>query len=488
VVEQEMAVITNTVLYDTMGKMKPPIEAKKADKTEVLIQKIVESMRTREVAPSPAGAVLQGSLVKEEPADDAAVMHTEKKQRVEGLDAVAIADASEGPSRYSSPPAKLATGAAVSAGAHAKQPAIAGDLRAICSQHQPQSWTSDIMEGLSGSSDSPANHAGDEEEDEGQQGSVVQHKPVHGSLLAHVQKKRKAEFDSDSSEAAATAIMKTPMEDATKIASRESITAVKQDSNVALTAAPNPSNFNAVEQGVVGGSSVISSTYFERYASTASGTPGSQHRAGVFKAQVPIQNIVEQEVAPSLAGAALQGSVIKQEPADDAAVMHTEKKQRVEGLDAVAIADASEGSSGDSSTPANLATDAAGSAGAHAKQPTSPGDFGEIGSHQPRSRRLDVMEGSSGSSDSPASHATAEGVLEAGTVGEWGRLEFKNGTVVPLNIPVGARYMIGHPQAKGLDSACDYEAVDSWKNSNGLVVISALYLTVHMICYCYQGF
>ena len=98
------------------------------------------------------------------------------------------------------------------------------------------------------------------------------------------------------------------------------------------------------------------------------------------------------------------------------------------------------------------------------------------------------MEGSSGSSDSPANHVTADGVLEAGTVGEWGRLEFENGTVVTLNIPVGARYMIGRTQAKGLDSACDYEAVDSWKNSNGLVVISALYLTVHMICYCYQGF
>jgi len=73
------------------------------------------------------------------------------------------------------------------------------------------------------------------------------------------------------------------------------------------------------------------------------------------------------------------------------------------------------------------------------------------------------MEGPSGSSDSPANHVTADGVLEAGTAGEWGRLEFENGTVVPLNIPVGARYMIGHTQAKGFDSACDYEAVDSKK-------------------------
>jgi len=47
-----MTVITNKVLYDAMGKMQPPIEAKKADKTEVLIQNIVDSMRTREVAPS----------------------------------------------------------------------------------------------------------------------------------------------------------------------------------------------------------------------------------------------------------------------------------------------------------------------------------------------------------------------------------------------------------------------------------------------------
>ena len=127
---------------------------------------MVESMRTRKLAPSPAGAVLQGSMVKEEPADDAAGMHTEKKQRVEGLDAVAIADASEGPSRYSSPPAKLATDAAVSAGAHAKQP--------VNSEHgvmiglQPQSRRLDSLEGLSGNSYITANHAEDEEGEEGQ--------------------------------------------------------------------------------------------------------------------------------------------------------------------------------------------------------------------------------------------------------------------------------------------------------------------------------
>ena len=208
------------------------------------------------------------------------------------------------------------------------------------------------------------------------------------------------------------------------------------------------------------------------------------------KTEVLIQNIVDsmrtREVAPSPAGVVLQGSVVKQEPSDDASVVHTQKKQRADELDAVTIADATEGLSADSSTPAKLAADAAIPAGAHAKQPASAGNSGAIDlQHQPQSRTSDVMEGPSRSSDSPVNHATANGVLEVETAREWGRLEFGNGTVVALNIAVGARYVIGHTQAKGLDSACDFEAVDSWKNSNGLVVISSFCLIAHMIYCCY---
>ena len=112
------------------------------------------------------------------------------------------------------------------------------------------------------------------------QGSVVKQGPVKGAPVVHVDKKRKTEFGA----AAATATMETQIENASTIASGESSTAVKQDSDVALTAAPTSSNSNAMELDVVGGGSVISSTHTEQPTSAATGTFGSQHLASVLNA------------------------------------------------------------------------------------------------------------------------------------------------------------------------------------------------------------
>ena len=154
-VEQDKKGLSKTHLQVAMGKLEPPIKCRQADKIEVLIQNIIESMRTREVAASSEVEVLQGSMFKQGPVNDAPV--------------------------------------------------------------------------------------------------------------AHVEKKRKTEFGA----AAATATMETTIEDASSIASGESSTAVNQDSDVALTAAPTSSNFNAMELDVVVGGSVISSTHTEQPVSAA---------------------------------------------------------------------------------------------------------------------------------------------------------------------------------------------------------------------------
>lgn len=73
--EQEKTGLTNEVLNEAMGKVHPPIKSAKVDKTDVLIKKIVESMRTRKVVASSEGDVLMGAVAEQRPADGAAVVH-----------------------------------------------------------------------------------------------------------------------------------------------------------------------------------------------------------------------------------------------------------------------------------------------------------------------------------------------------------------------------------------------------------------------------
>jgi len=47
VVAQEKKVLSKVHLQEAMGKLEPPIKFRLADRTEVLIQNVVESMRGR---------------------------------------------------------------------------------------------------------------------------------------------------------------------------------------------------------------------------------------------------------------------------------------------------------------------------------------------------------------------------------------------------------------------------------------------------------
>jgi len=198
---------------------------------------------------------------------------------------------------------------------------------------------------------------------------------------------------------------------------------------------------------------------------------------------------------------------------DDDVNERARKKTKVEPRKVAALAakveNASEDPSKDSITPVKQVADPALSPSAHAKQSESAGDCRvTVSQHQskpahfppPRhqKRKLDRLEGPTRSSDTPGNHAAAAAAAVAAAAAkkleqadmeeEWGCLECGDGTVVSLNFPVGAPFVIGHTQVEGVDSTCDFEVVDSWKNPKGTQVILSLYLIVHMIYYCYSGF
>jgi len=183
---------------------------------------------------------------------------------------------------------------------------------------------------------------------------------------------------------------------------------------------------------------------------------------------------------------------------------------------AAAVAAKVENASGDplqdSITPAKQAADPALPPGAYAKQPESGGDrkllsafcdsqaclrarpllfsFGTPATLEAVAvkRKLDVMEGPSRGSDTPANPATADRMEEAETAGEWGRLEFGNGTLVSLNFPVGTPFVIGrHTRVEFVDNTCDIEAVVDSFNISGKEVISSLGFGYEPINYKTQG-
>jgi len=108
VVEQEKRVLEKAHLRKAMGSLEHPITFKQSDKTEVLIQNVVESMRMREVAPSSLGQVSKVSRVSEGSEEDDDINERgKKKTKVEPKKAVvAVLDTtaqhvSEDPSRAS---------------------------------------------------------------------------------------------------------------------------------------------------------------------------------------------------------------------------------------------------------------------------------------------------------------------------------------------------------------------------------------------------
>jgi len=109
VIEQEKKVLSKAHLQEAMGKLEPPIKFRLADRTEVLIQYVVDSMRMRELAASSLGQVSKGSRAFTGSEEDHDVDEQEqKKTRVEPKKAVAVAvldttveDVSEDPSRAS---------------------------------------------------------------------------------------------------------------------------------------------------------------------------------------------------------------------------------------------------------------------------------------------------------------------------------------------------------------------------------------------------
>ena len=109
VIEQEKKVLSKAHLQEAMGKLEPPIRFRLADRTEVLIQYVVDSMRMRELAPSSLGQVSKGSraLTGSEEDDDVDEQE-QKKTKVEPKKVVALAvlgttveDVSEDPSKAS---------------------------------------------------------------------------------------------------------------------------------------------------------------------------------------------------------------------------------------------------------------------------------------------------------------------------------------------------------------------------------------------------
>lgn len=115
--EQEKRALTRSHLHDAMRNLQ--IKFKQADRTEVLIKNIVDTMSLRGVAPMSGGQTLQGSEAEQRLNGGADVVPVAKKQRVDNEEALAIAGgASEGPSGDLSTPAKLAA-AIVPADAHA---------------------------------------------------------------------------------------------------------------------------------------------------------------------------------------------------------------------------------------------------------------------------------------------------------------------------------------------------------------------------------
>ena len=114
--EQEKRALTRSHLHDAMRNLQ--IKFKQSDRTEVLIENIVDTMSLRGVAPMSGGQTLQGSEAEQRLNGGADVVPVAKKQRVDNEEALAIAGASEGPSGDLSTPAKLAA-AIVPADAHA---------------------------------------------------------------------------------------------------------------------------------------------------------------------------------------------------------------------------------------------------------------------------------------------------------------------------------------------------------------------------------
>jgi len=85
-------------------------------------------------------------------------------------------------------------------------------------------------------------------EDEVLQGALAKQGPADGAAVVQIEKSGTTELG----DAEQSKLMEAKVEDASKIASGDSNLSIKQDSDVALTAAPTPSNSNAMELNSVG--------------------------------------------------------------------------------------------------------------------------------------------------------------------------------------------------------------------------------------------
>lgn len=166
------------------------------------------------------------------------------------------------------------------------------------------------------------------------------------------------------------------------------------------------------------------------------------------------------------------------------AVQGVEKKRKLESkksvasevveskLDVTLSVSDHEDAVGDSSTPAKRSADTALSAGAHSKQPASAVGKEAVVSETSQ----DSADKKKPEHDAHSLHTQKKMKLEADTAEMWGRLEFGDGKVVSLKVPVGKRCVIGRDPI-----ACNYVPEDPWKNPQGIVAsrISRKHCEIH---------